>query len=233
MKVKNLLLTFTLLLGASSGMNADNVKVVKPMSIRAGETKTIAVALENAKAYTAFQFDIALPSGMSIEDKSLTSLRTDATHNIKSAVVNGKIRVVAYSANGTTELNADNELVEKEPITVGNKEFTGESGNFILKFNIKASDSFKEGDEDKVEISNILFATNKEGQEMADAKGADGLTVGKVSKDDTINTTDASYILMYLVDNKPDDFNAITADVDMNGTINTADATEILKELVK
>ena len=170
---------------------------------------------------------------MSIEDKSLTSLRTDATHNIKSAVVNGKIRVVAYSANGTTELNADNELVEKEPITVGNKEFTGESGNFILKFNIKASDSFKEGDEDKVEISNILFATNKEGQEMADAKGADGLTVGKVSKDDTINTTDASYILMYLVDNKPDDFNAITADVDMNGTINTADATEILKELVK
>ena len=57
--------------------------------------------------------------------------------------------------------------------------------------------------------------------------------MGDVNGDGIINTVDASYILMYLVDKTPADFIESVADVDGSGTINTVDATAILKKLVE
>lgn len=57
--------------------------------------------------------------------------------------------------------------------------------------------------------------------------------MGDVNGDGIINTVDASYILMYLVDKTPVDFIESMADVDGSGTINTVDATGILRKLVE
>ena len=57
--------------------------------------------------------------------------------------------------------------------------------------------------------------------------------VGDVNGDGIINTVDATYILMYLVDKTPADFIVPVADVDGNGSINTVDASAILKKLVE
>ena len=62
---------------------------------------------------------------------------------------------------------------------------------------------------------------------------ADAIVVGDVNGDGQINTVDASYILMYLVGNAPEDFVEKAADVDGNGRIDTLDATAILKMLVE
>lgn len=57
--------------------------------------------------------------------------------------------------------------------------------------------------------------------------------MGDVNGDGKINTVDASYILMYLVDKAPAGFVESAADVDGSGKINTVDATLILKKLVE
>ena len=64
-------------------------------------------------------------------------------------------------------------------------------------------------------------------------RAADAIVVGDVNGDGEINTVDASYILMYLVGNTPNDFVEAAADVDGNGVIDTLDATAILKKLVE
>ena len=97
MKVKGLILSMALLLGVSSAWAEDNVSVVRPLTIKAGKTQKVAIVLENATAYTAFQMDIKLPTGLTLSNPK--SLRTsDATfHNITASAVDGVTRVVALS----------------------------------------------------------------------------------------------------------------------------------------
>ena len=93
-----------------------------------------------------------------------------------------------------------------------------------------------EYDEEKSLEENLAAAeelTDGVAEALAEQRAADAIILGDVNGDGKINTVDASYILMYLVGNVPDDFVEAAADVDGNGIINTLDATAILKKLVE
>ena len=93
-------------------------------------------------------------------------------------------------------------------------------------------DEEKTLEENMAEISGAVdFDELKEALEAQ--READAIVVGDVNGDGQINTVDASYILMYLVGNAPEDFVEKAADVDGNGRIDTLDATAILKMLVE
>ena len=93
-------------------------------------------------------------------------------------------------------------------------------------------DEEKSLEENMAEISGAVdFDELKEALEAQ--READAIVVGDVNGDGQINTVDASYILMYLVGNAPEDFVEKAADVDGNGRIDTLDATAILKMLVE
>ena len=134
MKVKGLLLSMALLLGAGSAWADDNVSVVRPLTIKAGQTQKVAVALENAKAYTAFQMDIKLPTGLTLSNPK--SLRTsDATfHNITAGEVEGVTRVVALSYKA----ESDGSVQEGN----GNKNFIDGNSEIILFFDITAANDY-------------------------------------------------------------------------------------------
>ncbi len=91
-------------------------------------------------------------------------------------------------------------------------------------------DEEKTLDENKAAVDELVapVADALEAQREADA-----IIPGDVNGDGKINTVDASYILMYLVGNTPEDFVEKAADVDGDGKINTLDATAILKKLVE
>ena len=223
MKVKGLILSMALLLGVSSAWADDNVSVVRPLSIKAGQTQKVAIALENAKAYTAFQMDIKLPTGLTLSNPK--SLRTsDATfHNITAGEVEGVTRVVAlsYKEESDGSVLAGN----------GNKDFLNNS-EIILFFDITAAADYV--DNGNIEVKNVKFVSaDGTTQSLADASSANGSLFGDANGNGEINTVDATYILMSLVGNKPANFVDKAADVNVNGEINTVDATLILRMLVE
>lgn len=224
MKVKGLLLSMALLLGAGSAWADDNVSVVRPLTIKAGQTQKVAVALENAKAYTAFQMDIKLPTGLTLSNPK--SLRTsDATfHNITAGEVEGVTRVVAlsYKQENDGSVLAGN----------GNLNFIDDNSPIILFFDITAADDYV--DDGNIEVKNVKFVSaDGTTQAMVDASSASGSILGDTNSSGNINTVDASYILMNIVGNKPANFVNKAADIDLNGIINTVDATLILRMLVE
>lgn len=211
-----------MLVTASSAWADDNVRVVSPLSIKAGQTKQVAVSLENTTAFTAFQMDIKLPAGLTIDESSIKSRRTsDATyHNILTGDVDGKKRVVAYSA----KFNGSN-------LEDGNKPLTGESGDYVIYFSVTASEDYTGG---SIEVSKAIFATASEGTELDNASSADDAAVifGDVNGDKDVDGQDVTKFIQYYLyegtDKIPAGFNKVAADMNFDGIIDGQDATKAI-----
>ena len=219
MKVKGLILSMALLLGVSSAWADDNVSVVRPLNIKPGKTQKVAIALENAKAYTAFQMDIKLPEGLTMSNPQ--SLRTsDATfHNITAGEVDGITRVVALSY----KQESDGSVLAGN----GNKNFIDGDSEIILFFDITASDTYV--DNGNIEVKNVKFVdSDGNTQAIADATSANGLVLGDANSDQTVDTKDAIKLVEQYLGKNPDNFNTKAADITLDGTFDTKDAIQII-----
>lgn len=66
------------------------------ITIGDGETRTVAIKLDNVNEYTAFQFEMSLPEGMTASDFTLTSRA--GNHTIEAVPIgDGKMRILCYS----------------------------------------------------------------------------------------------------------------------------------------
>jgi hypothetical protein len=219
MKVKGLILSMALLLGAGSAWADDNVSVVRPLTIKAGQTQKVAVALENAKAYTAFQMDIKLPTGLTLSNPK--SLRTsDATfHNITAGEVEGVTRVVALSYKA----ESDGSVQEGN----GNKNFIDGNSEIILFFDITAADDYV--DDGNIEVKNVKFVSaDGTTQAMVAASSASGLILGDANGDKNVDTKDAIKLVEQYLGKNPSNFDKKAADITLDGTFDTKDAIQII-----
>lgn len=113
--------------------------------------------------------------------------------------------------------------------------FTAQEGG-LFSFKVKATGEVAANA--KIQVSDILFSSKAGVEDGAEALSIDltydaGVTLGDVNGDGDIDTVDATYILMYLVDNAPENFVEAAADVNGDGNIDTKDVTAILKSLVE
>ena len=70
----------------------------KDITLGIGETSTVAIDLDNATDYTAFQLDLQLPEGLAADNFRLTS-RGGNTHALEAnTLADGKTRVLCYSS---------------------------------------------------------------------------------------------------------------------------------------
>ena len=139
------LLLIVVLLTIVGRASADNMEVAN-VEMLPGETKEMAISLNNtSKMYTAFQFDLVLPEGVTIaknaNDKLLVSLdkdriNADNPHSLTVQEVHQSegattktYRFVAYSVNNLEFLGNSGALLHvtlqsAEDITAGNKTVT-------------------------------------------------------------------------------------------------------------
>ena len=122
---------------------------IEDFSISVGETRTVSILLDNETAYTAFQTDIYLPDGLTVEQEDgdyifdLTS-RKGRDHNIATQVQSdGAIRIMSYSPSI--------------------KAYSGNSGALVT-FNVTATGEFSVPS--TIQLKNTLFTT-KNGTEIA------------------------------------------------------------------
>lgn len=97
--------------------NGYNRLYIEDFTLDAGETKQIAIKLDNADAFTAFQADIRLPEGIELCQDSnglmmTLSERKGSDHALISVLRNdGTIRLVSYSLGLNEYSDCDGELV--------------------------------------------------------------------------------------------------------------------------
>lgn len=197
--------------------NATDRFYIQDFTISAGDTVTVSIMLDNETAYTAFQCDLYLPDGLSIEQEDgdyifdLTD-RKARDHNIASQIqVDGAIRVMSYSPR----INA----------------FKGNSGALVT-FNVMASDNFN--GPTILLISNILFTTT-EGIEIPFADEEcivkKGL-IGDVNEDGQVTIGDVTKLIDYLLGSEVPPFNRHNADVNGDGAVSIGDVTELIDALL-
>ena len=192
---------------------------IEDFTIAPGKTCTVSIMLDNETAYTAFQTDIYLPAGLSIEQEDgdyifdLTS-RKGRDHNIAAQLqVNGAIRIMSYSP------------------TI--KAYSGNSGALVT-FNVTASEGF-EGPA-IIALRNTMFTTTS-GTEVVFDDEVSAVTVpvierGDANADGFINITDATELINYLLTDVDAGLDLIAADCDFSGNITIADVTELINYLL-
>ena len=166
MRLNKLIMTIVLLVFAGSTF-ADNLSVAD-VTLAAGESKKIAIELNNPNAdYSAFQFDLVLPEGISIDknkkDKLIVSLNADRIddHTLNSSVVGSNTyRFICFSMS-----NSEFEDSEGDLLYVTLKADDGVS-NGALTATIK-SQVFTQGDGTQVKWSDMSFTITTSGAEVA------------------------------------------------------------------
>lgn len=152
--------------------NAQEI-TIPAVDLAPGCEKTVNVSLANANNYTAFQFDIALPSGVTVKKADLENKAS--TRKIETGTVNGKFRVLSYDEN--------------------NKKFTSGS---VLSLTFAATDD-TDIDETEAEVSTIVVVKD-DGTGEGETTGTVAINV---SNEETISIGSSgmtSYICDYGLD---------------------------------
>ena len=102
-KMKKILLSAVVMVLGTITMTAQNTVAISDFKITAKETKTIAVELNNATSFTAFQMDVVLPDGVNYVQEngekciSLAGERAGSSFVLTESEVAGATRIVVYS----------------------------------------------------------------------------------------------------------------------------------------
>lgn len=178
------------------------------------------VALNNQHEITAFQFDLYLPTGVTVATKSSgkmlieTTERMEGTFTISSNTIDNFVRVTGYSADGDA--------------------FTGNSGD-ILKVTLNIASSVADGDY-TINLKNIVLSdVNNIEYHPADATCT--LTVksymlGDVDNSGAVNINDVVCIINHILNKPVSIFIAEAADVDGSGTININDVVTLINRFI-
>lgn len=148
-------LAVLVLTGFCTNAAADNIVSMENLSIKPGETKTVAVNLENSDNISALQMDITLPYGLVYEEASVTrnEARLDRdTHSI-----------YMQQQSGGTEGNTYRLLIV--PSSLSN--IMGNEGA-VAYFKVTAYESFTKPE--KIYIRNIVGSNTEKDEETGFAK---------------------------------------------------------------
>lgn len=146
--MKKILMSVVVMVLSTITMTAQNAVGISDFKITAGETKTIAVELNNAAAFTAFQMDVQLPNGLTLVQQDdapgvvLNEQRAGSSFVLTASNVADATRVVVYSSNNTA--------------------ISGSNGT-LFTMTVVASTALQEGTAE-VKLTNVFFS-DAEGKE--------------------------------------------------------------------
>jgi hypothetical protein len=173
--------------------------------------------LDNETAYTAFQTDIYMPTGLTIEMEDgdyifdLTD-RKSRDHMIASQPQpNGAIRVISYS----NRINP----------------FSGNSGALVT-FNVTAGTDFT--GPASIAMRNTLFTTTA-GVEIPfddETCTVNGIK-GDVNGDGHVSISDVTALINYLMSGNNTSIQAGNADMNSDGSISISDVTALINKLMR
>lgn len=204
---------FTLAVVAGLCAAATDRFYIENFDFGVGKTAVVSILLNNETNYTAFQTDLYLPDGLTIEQEDgeyifdLTS-RKGRDHNIASQVqVDGSIRVMSYSPSI--------------------KAYSGNNGALVT-FNVIADADFT--GTTSIMLKNTLFTTTA-GTEIPFSDEECIVTVlqmGDVNGDGFVNVSDVTALISHILGNEVSPFYKGVADMTGEGQLNVTDVTNLI-----
>ena len=192
---------------------------IEDFTVVPGETQTVSIMLENEVAYTAFQCDLYIPQGLTVEQEDgdyifdLTT-RKSRDHNIAAQLqMDGAIRLMSYSPH----INA----------------YSGNSGALVT-FNITPNESF--AGPATIRMSNILFTTTG-GTEVSFNDEVCTVQLpanirGDVNGDGNVNISDVTALIDLLLGSDSSTYHAENADCNVDGNVTISDVTTLIDALL-
>lgn len=196
--------------------NANDRLYIPDFNLVANETKQLSIMLDNETVYSAFQFDLYLPSELSPEYDdgdvviNLTSRKGD--HSISTnKLPNGAIRVFVTSMTSST--------------------FSGNSGA-IATFNVTASGKFK--GLYHISIKNVICVEEDGTKHLLEdttcAINPNESIYGDVNGDGHVSSVDVTAIYNWLLNE--DASSIVNGDIDGDGHISSVDVTALYNILL-
>ena len=192
---------------------------IQDFTMGPGETRTVEILLDNETAYTAFQFDLYLPTGLTVEQEDgdyifdLTP-RKARDHNIASQPQSsGAIRVISYSPH----INA----------------YSGNSGALVT-FSVTASADF-EGPA-TIRLRNVLFTTlagteESFANEDCCVTSAHPWAKGDVNHDQLVDINDVTDLIAQVLGTDPG-ICLICADIYEDNLVDINDVTTLINKVL-
>jgi len=206
---KRLMIIVTMLMTMEMVMATDKVTIYDFL-ISPGQTKVIKISLENDEAYAAFQFDLHLPKGITVESYSANAERVPTSTNLyMSTLSEGVYRFLSAG-------------MSVDPLV-------GNSG-VIVSLTVKADENLSEGELTGYFRNIVLAKGDASGQkyeEMSFPVTIVNSIPGDANGDGRVSIADASLIVDYILSGGTI---TISAGADMNGDgkVSIADASAIV-----
>ena len=193
--------------------------VISDLNIKAGETKTISIELNNPdNDYIAFEFSLKLPDGISIV--------TDE-YDLFVATINNK-----RSNDHVLDVSEPNNdgVYHFLCYSNGNKTIKEKSGE-IISLTVQCADDAEAGNYTGEAYELIFSNSNFVEVDLTDSSfGINVIAPGDANGDGSVSVADAVAVVNYLLNNGSTDNNFVfeAADIDGSGTITAADAHGIV-----
>ena len=204
----------------------ENTLLVDDLDARAGTQVELSIALKNNVNITNFQFDLVLPEGVTIaQDEDgydlidLSTVRTTARkHTIGNELQNdGSMRVICYSSS--------------------NAVFSGTEGE-VMTIKLNISKSLSEG-EYSVQLKNLVLTEYTDGSAIKhtipciESKiNVYVYTPGDVNDDGSIDVTDISGVVNFILNTATDGLIERAADVNEDGAVDVTDISGVVNMIL-
>ncbi len=197
------------------GVKEQNTVSVADADVKPGNRGIFSVLLSNESQITAYQFDLALPEGQTVDlTKCETTARCGSTHQLTpNDLGDGVVRFVCFSSDNTP--------------------FSGGQGSVLnLYINVGESVTGKQ----KAELRNIVLSDVNARTFKLDAVSfvvsATSVPLGDVNNDGVVNISDIASIVGYIMGDANTSFVEEAADVNGDGLINVSDIAGVVSLIV-
>lgn len=189
---------------------------IEDFSFATIDTTTVNLVLDNETPFTAFQFDIYMPDGLTIVPGSVALTdRVASDHTLTvNEIAEGVYRLMSYS--------------------LGINTFAGNSGALVT-LDVAATNDFV--GTATITLRKVLFtaATGVEvplGDEFCTVTVTSEGLIGDVDEDGFVSISDVTDLIDYLLSGMVSPFNLGNADVSGDGDISISDVTDLIDYLM-
>lgn len=213
---------------SGNDVTARNKVIVADQNGNSGMTTTVAVSLMNdITDFTAFQFDIVLPLGCTIESDAAGKLiATKGNRYADAAQVLSVERLAVH-------MYADFVKYRFACVSPSLQPITGTDG-VLLSFPVKINDQMSGGTY-KASLENVVFTQADGTQNILDNVkfnfriSSSGVRIGDANGDGQVNVTDVVAIINYILGQQSGSFSTEAADMNGDGRVDISDVVKAMK----
>lgn len=212
--------TLTILPSDNPQEETENILTLSGLTANRGAQVTLPIGMTNKKSITGVQFDLYLPTGVTVATNTkgklmvTTTSRMDGNYSITGSDMGDYVRIVGYSA-------------DSDP-------FTGTSGD-ILNVTLNIGNDVADGNY-TVRLKDIVLSdVNNTEHHPADVGGVltvKSYTLGDVDNSGAVNINDVVCIINHILNRTTGTFIEEAADVDGSGVININDVVSLINRFI-